>query len=134
MCCVKSDGAKSLLACRWLEEQGLRYQMVTYKSKHSPTEAASDAFTFMQEIRKKVKEASHKKIYDQHGSNPCLLCLLETKGIKTVIIHTLTESMRWATLALTVYTYGTKLLPLFIFKDKQKVVLLKKGFQLFHPL
>ena len=37
---AKSDGAQSLIVYRWLEAQGLRYQMGINESQCSPAEAA----------------------------------------------------------------------------------------------
>ena len=57
---AKQGGAKSFIVYRWLKAQGFRYQMGTYESQHSPSEAASDSLNFMQEI-KKVSKTSHEK-------------------------------------------------------------------------
>ena len=72
---AESSNAKSLIVYRWLKAEGLRYQMSTHESQHSPVEAASDALDFMQEIKKKVSETDHEKLCFQYGLNPCLLHL-----------------------------------------------------------
>ena len=77
--------------------------MGTHELWHSSAEAASDAFDFMHEIRKKVSETHCEK-------NRLSLCikplssspltphkLWEMSGAKTVTIRISTQDTRWAT-------------------------------------
>ena len=111
---MKSDSAKSFIVHMWLKAQGLRYWMSTNECHHSPSEAASDALDFMQEIRKKVSETYHEKNCFNIDQTPVFFTFhsnqtLEMKGVKTVTIITSTQDTRHATLAVTVCADGTKL-------------------------
>ena len=121
---AKSDGAKSLNVYKWLKAQGLRYQMGTHKSHCSPAEASSDAFNFMEGIRKKVSETNCEKICYQYGSNSCLLHLsLQTnfgderhRDKHHLCLH---AGHKMGHSSVTVCVNGTKLPPKLIFKGKQ---------------
>ena len=84
----------------------------------------------MQEIRKKLSETNHEKMYYQYGSNPCLLHLSlqinfgDERGNDSHHLFFQTGH-KTGPLAVTVCADGTKLPPMLIFKGKQKSRLLQ---------